>query len=434
MTTPNTIGEARLKATQMMPYMTTHIMSLTPVKRPGLGTAGVDRWMRVYYDPDWLATMPLDHAAAILLHEALHPLLRCAQRCEKLLGANPRRWELRLWNIAADCAVNETLRDSGISLPDGVCYPEKFALPDHEITEVYYQRLLEQMEDAPPQEGEDGKDGEGDGTYRVDRSKGEGGSSSDGQQKPWEDGPPDGQGTDGNADGNARPPGMTEHEQDLLERATAKAIDDWRKAQGRGSVPASLRRLANAILYPRVDPVRELLAKIKYALSCTPGFGDFTYRKPNRRTPPGCAILPAHIRPLPRVCVIVDTSGSMGERDLALGLGTIAQVVRALPDPSGVQVITGDTQAATCQRIFRADQVEMAGGGGTDMGAIIEEAARRRPRPDAIFVVTDGETPWPEQPVGPQVVACLSRKNQWTAAPPDWIQTVYLHPEGPDDE
>ena len=60
-------------------------------------------------------------------------------------------------------------------------------------------------------------------------------------------------------------------------------------------------RAAAELLHPKVDPARELLAKVKYAVGCTSGFGDFTYRKPNRRQPSGGALLPAHVKPIPRV-------------------------------------------------------------------------------------------------------------------------------------
>ena len=39
---------------------------------------------------------------------------------------------------------------------------------------------------------------------------------------------------------------------------------------------------------------RTVSAKVKLAVGCTSGFGEFTYRKPNRRQPAGGALLPAH--------------------------------------------------------------------------------------------------------------------------------------------
>ena len=83
----------------------------------------------------------------------------------------------------------------------------------------------------------------------------------------------------------AEHPGLAEHEQNIVEAAVAKAIEQYEQQRGRGSVPGGLARQAADLLHPKVDPARELLAKVKYAVGCTSGFGDFTYRKPNRRQP-----------------------------------------------------------------------------------------------------------------------------------------------------
>ena len=192
--------------------------------------------------------------------------------------------------------------------------------------------------------------------------------------------------------------------------------------------PAVWPEQAADLLHPKVDPARELLAKVKYAVGCTSGFGDFTYRKPNRRQPHGGALLPAHVKPMPRVTLIVDTSGSMEESDLALALGVIGNALRSLPDPRGLRVLAGDTAVACAKNVFRPEQVELAGGGGTDMAALIVAAAEERPAPKAILVVTDGYTGWPREPVGPRVVACLTQART-AGRVPKWIDTVVLNPE-----
>ena len=79
--------------------------------------------------------------------------------------------------------------------------------------------------------------------------------------------------------------------------------------------------------------------------------------------------------------VIVDTSGSMEPSDLALALGVIGNALRSLPDPRGLRVLAGDTAVACAKNVFRPEQVELAGGGGTDMAAMIVAAAEERPRP-----------------------------------------------------
>ena len=241
--------------------------------------------------------------------------------------------------------------------------------------------------------GQPGGSGEGEPTVAEI-----GGSAADGQPRPWEDGPP-----------SQEHPGLAEHDQNLVEAAVAKAIEQYQEQRGRGSVPGGLARAAAELLHPKVDPARELLAKVKYAVGCTSGFGDFTYRKPNRRQPQGGALLPAHVKPIPRVTVIVDTSGSMEQSDLALALGVIGNALRSLPDPRGLRVLAGDTAVACAKNVFRPEQIELNGGGGTDMSAMIVAACEERPAPKAILVVTDGYTGWPPKPVGPRVVACLTQ-------------------------
>jgi hypothetical protein len=125
-------------------------------------------------------------------------------------------------------------------------------------------------------QGEDADNVEGGGQPGAGDASGEGGqdgqpaaeiggSGADGQPRPWEDGPP-----------SAEHPGLAEHDQNLVEAAVAKAIEQYQQQRGRGSVPGGLARAAAELLHPKVDPARELLAKVKYAVGCTSGFGDFT--------------------------------------------------------------------------------------------------------------------------------------------------------------
>ena len=106
----------------------------------------------------------------------------------------------------------------------------------------------------------------------------------------------------------------------------------------------------------------------------------------------------------------------------------IANALRSLPDPWDLRVLAGDTAVASAKNVFRPEQVELNGGGGTDMAAMIVAACEERPAPKAILVVTDGYTGWPSEPVAPRVVACLTRAIQ-AASVPKWIDTVVLNLE-----
>jgi predicted metal-dependent peptidase len=99
---------------------------------------------------------------------------------------------------------------------------------------------------------------------------------------------------------------------------------------------------------------------------------------------------------------------------------------------SQLRVLTVDASVHTSRKVTKASQIELVGGGGTDMVAGIEAASRLRPRPSVLVVLTDGMTPWPaEAPKAMQVVVGLvgaddgARGGQvW--ATPAWARTVHL--------
>lgn len=64
----------------------------------------------------------------------------------------------------------------------------------------------------------------------------------DGKQRPWECPPPD----------DCDTPGMEPNSQRMLEREVAVKIDHGQKNQG--DVPGTLKRFADQILRPKVDP------------------------------------------------------------------------------------------------------------------------------------------------------------------------------------
>jgi len=78
------------------------------------------------------------------------------------------------------------------------------------------------------------------------------------------------------------------------------------------------------------------------------------------------------------------------------------------------------------QRVSKALDVELAGGGGTDMGVGI--AAAQKLQSKVIIVLTDGYTPWPaEPPRGCQlVVGVLDPAEGWEQnyPPPPYAKRV----------
>jgi len=98
-------------------------------------------------------------------------------------------------------------------------------------------------------------------------------------------------------------------------------------------------------------------------------------------------------------------------------------LLRAVGLARQLRVLACDTAVGPVRRVSSARQVELVGGGGTDMGAGIAAAGLLRPRPAITVVLTDGFTPWPgEPPRGMRVVVGLLGDDAPEA--PDWARAV----------
>lgn len=180
------------------------------------------------------------------------------------------------------------------------------------------------------------------------------------------------------------------------------------------------------ILHPRIDPKTLLTMAIRQAVDqVSGGHDDTTYRRPSRRQSIGGVIRPSRVALIPRICVIVDSSGSMSQKDLGYALGLIGKVLSGFRLRDGVQVMIGDTSVQSCEKVFDPKRLSIKGGGGTEMDRLIVEAAKLTPQPQLIVVATDGYTAWPRQAVGVPVVACLTRESTKRDVPA-WIKTIVL--------
>ena len=116
--------------------------------------AAIDRYGRVYFNPQWVARLYeacghdrhalVRQLAQVWYHEVAHWLREHEARAQALHA------DARLWNLAADMEINDYL-------PEGMAYPSlggeplavlprRYNLPDGEIAEWYYQRLVERAQ------------------------------------------------------------------------------------------------------------------------------------------------------------------------------------------------------------------------------------------------------------------------------------------------
>jgi predicted metal-dependent peptidase len=77
-------------------------------------------------------------------------------------------------------------------------------------------------------------------------------------------------------------------------------------------------------------------------------------------------------------------------------------------------------------RVFSAKQLNLSGGGGTDMRVGIAAAMVGKPQPDMVIVLTDGYTPWPDRPLGKtKLLAVIINGNG--EGSPEWMSKIMIN-------
>jgi predicted metal-dependent peptidase len=400
------LAASRLWAATRFPYLASGVFGAQVIAEPDSGTVRVDEGWRMRADPGLTAGWTAAQLGSVLIHHVCHLLRTHAERAQAA-GVGPD--EARTWIRAADAEINDDLVPAGLELPGRPVLPHHLGAPDGLLTEQYFDGIRAR--------GERG----GRGGDTTDRSAQSGAGEAAGS---WLD---CGSGADGvprPGDGTGGLPGW---QAELLRRQVAQ--DVLAHAKQAGTVPAGLLRWAEEFLHPKVDWRRLLAAELRRAVAQVAGAVDYSYRRPSRRAAvAGDVVLPALRRPVPEVAVVCDTSGSMTEDLLAMVLAEVEGLLRALGLARQVRVLACDTAVAPAQRVTSARQVQLVGGGGTNMGTGIAAAAALRPRPAVTVVLTDGYTPWPAAaPKGTRVVVGLLGADAPDAPP--WARAVRVVPD-----
>ncbi len=452
-TTGVRLAGARLWAAQRFPYFATGLFALTLVERPDIGSVTADSRWRVYADPEVVATLTTAQLGTALVHHLGHLLRDHARRGVEAGAADI--WSDQ-WNLVADCEIDDDLVADGGRFVEPPRLPSDFGWEDSQLAETYLTLLARQP--APDDRGEDddssdsddaaiegpaGQDADGGTNDQGEEGSGEGADSDAGTDSGTDSGASSGTPTrprtidcGSAAHGQARPweatdddaPALDPADAALVRRCTANAV--VAHAKEFGTVPAGL------LLWAQVAPAtvdwRKVLASvIRRALKRTAGSSDFTFARRSRRSAalPG-VILPGLFRPSPEVAVVVDTSGSMGAEELSDALGEIDGILdRAGLATRRVPVLACDAEVGAITLAARASDVDLTGGGGTDLRVGIEAATRLRPRPHVVVVLTDGCTPWPA--VAPRgtsvVVGLIGEEDSWCeSSVPSWARTVVI--------
>jgi predicted metal-dependent peptidase len=383
---------ARVRASYQRAYFAPALFSLVPVKTDLIASVAVDTRWRLYYNEEWINAHSVEENAAVLIHEVSH-LLREHDARKHASAATDER----LWNTAADCEINDDLIAEGLPLPDNPPVPQRYGLQAGENAETYYRHMFKPQARKAPQESS------ASGVPRHDC-----GSGAHGERRAWE--LPDDDGRPGGA------PVVDPVKAQLVRREVAQRILD--RTGDAGDAPLGWKRWANTVLTPRVDYMATIRYVVRRALrDSTVGRYDRTYRRPHRRQAwYGDFLMPSFHQPRPRPGFLIDTSGSMQDTQLARAVAELAGLTRQLGYNSEVIVACGDVVVHEVKKVFSSTQLELIGGGGTDVGAGIQWFIDRSPAIDLLVVVSDCHTPWPLEP--PPFPVITIRVGE--GAPPPW--------------
>jgi len=346
---------------------------------------------RIAYEPSFVQLLTPAELEGVIAHEVMH----CA------LGHHCRRGtrDPKLWNIAADFAINPLLIANGFTLPsDALLDPEFENLSAEEI----YARLLQRDDGQNGPSGQSQSAGSGSGA----------GSPSPGSQSQTPPQPADSGGSQpqqpaaiaGNGGAQCEPPqpggfgqvldATDEDGAPASEAGTRRQQHEWaiaaeqalRSSKTCGREPLAVERNLQESSQSKQDwrsALRDFVA------ARTPA--DYSWTPPNRRHVYAGLYLPSVVREgIGKIVIAVDTSGSIGDEELAQFAGEITAIADEA-QPEGIHVVYCDAAVQSTQEFVASEPVllEPKGGGGTDFCPAFEWVEQNGIEPVCLIYLTD---------------------------------------------
>ena len=321
-----------------------------------------------------------------------------------------------------DAEINDDLEEEHLLLPKDMITPATIGKPNGKVWEEYYRELYDEADkyvictDPNCTKESDNSKGQGQGSGKVKhihlKSCGSGAHNH----------------IDDYEEDDTIGDKLTPAEAEAIRRTVAKEINDYVK-KSRGHVPAGLRRWAEDYLEPKVPWNRELRVSLRKSLADVAGMVDTTYRRISRRQSIyKDMVMPGFRKPIPKVGIIIDTSGSVSEKGLARALTETTAILKASGYIKDVMVLSCDAEVHQAKKVVNPKQIQLYGGGGTDMNKGFEFIKTSRFKPDIVVLITDAETPWPSEPT-PYRTICLAVGKLSQASInsiPKWMKTLVV--------
>lgn len=414
------VRAARTRAIYLCKYLASGLLKLqfryVPKERDPKMIAAVNKYGICFYG-DIFLTYDIQERTVVLLHEVWHLLRNHPNLMLELTHCSGERV---VFNLAADMAINQDLRSF---MPDGdkvqlkPVYPETYEMPPNLTTEEYYRLLLEKLKKEgrlTPKTGGDGEamlvelgDMAGPGQDLGKPLSGGCGSCA-GEKRPGE--------TDEKSN-------LSETEMEALRRYIAQEI----QSSSRGTHPLGVERFAETTLTPVIPWQRVLHSNLMAKDNRIRGQTDYTYAVRSRRDAAmgRRVVLPGLTAYTPEVAAVIDSSGSMGQDEMETCVSEVKGILNTLNSHLYAYVVDAEIQWEGT--VTKPSDVQLKGGGGTDMCVGIEAAAKRGC--NICIVMTDGYTPWPEERPSFDVIGMITGERDSSYGyytPPDWVTVIHV--------
>lgn len=389
-----------------------------------------------YYNPAYIDKLSLSQTEFILAHEALHcALTHFTRRGHRIQ---------RKWDLACDFAINPILMNDGLQPPPEAVVLNQFenmsaeeiypCLDDSLDNETLDQHLYDNNADGsqngqsqeppPPDSPQDApqnkqdKPSGGSAPQQQNKDQQDGGGKAKPNPNPQQDQSGTKAGDEQNED-NLPVPLTAQEREELAQKWQQYLASAAQQAQQAGKLGGGMARLVDAWLEPKL-PWRSLLAHYFFDQARN----DYNYMRPSRRE--GEMILPSLKSSQCDLIVAIDTSGSIGEKELSEFLSEINAIKGALP--VRITLLACDAKLAEDAPWVFEPWEEFSlprafeGGGGTDFAPVFEWVEKANLRPDALVYFTDADADFPENAPPYPVIWLVKGKK-----PVKWGKRIQLN-------
>jgi len=387
---------ARVHLQKDKPFWSYLCMSLNLVEEPSVETCGVDTEGNLYFNPAYVNKLNQDEIKGVMAHEVMHCALEHMDR-----GKDKNK---ELFNISSDIVVNAILQADGLQLPKdvlkgrndefeifGVKFTKITEKTSEEVYDALWKKLGKQIKAMEKAIQKAINDAQGFDKHIYSEGNGNGNGKKKKKCSACN-------GTGKGADGKDCPTcnGKGEIEIPRLDWKR-KLVDACSYARQRGNLPLGMERIVGKLLETHIDWKGLLYRFITNQIPV-----DYTWARPSKRSHSLGIYLPTVEKEKIDVMAWVDTSGSIGQDELAEFISEIASIVGSFKN---VDLTVGDCDCrvngtyelknANKGEIISKIGKKLRGGGGTSHVPVFKWINKNKPNTKFVICFTDGYTEFP---------------------------------------